>query len=120
MDRGCGRPPLGVYHAAGTGSNYEAGNVDAVNGDRPSALLQAAGKRRDAAYRAELEAELRRIEAEEAQRKAERADELSEARAAQARGEEISPVLAMLIAVKDDTEDQPAAAQRADGIRRVG
>ena len=52
-----------------------------------------------------LQAELRRIEAEEAQKRTEMDDELADARTVHARGEEISPLLRMLIAVKDDTED---------------
>jgi hypothetical protein len=104
LDRGCGRPPIGVYHAAGTGSNYEAGNVNSIDGNPPSVLLIDAARRRDAAYKAELQAELRRIDAMEAKEREERADQVEAARAAMARGEEVSPLMQMLVRVREATD----------------
>lgn len=100
LDRGLGKPAFPVFH----GGSGMSSPMELEDGTPVSPLLLAAGKSRDAAYKAELQAELRRIEAEEAQMRTEMDDELADARAAQARGEEISPSLRMLIAVKDDTE----------------
>ena len=102
LDRGLGKPAFPVFH----GGSGMSSPMELEDGTPMSPLLLAAGKSRDAAYKAELQAELRRIEAEGAQKRTEMDDELAEARAAQARGEEISPSLRMLIAVKDDTEGQ--------------
>jgi hypothetical protein len=104
LDRGCGRPPLGVYHAAGTGSNYEAGDVNAIDGNPPGVLVKLARERRDSAYKAELQAELRRIEAMEAKEREERADQVEAARAAMANGEEVSPLMKMLVKVREATD----------------
>ena len=51
-----------------------------------------------------LQDELRRLDDEEAQAKAERRDQVDEARAAMSRGEPVSPLMAMLIKVRDETE----------------
>jgi hypothetical protein len=104
LERGCGRAPLGVYHAAGRGGSYEAGNVNSIDGDPPSVLLIDAARRRDSAYKAELQAELRRIDEDEERQRARKQDEVAEAKAAMERGEEVSPLMRMLIKVRQATE----------------
>jgi hypothetical protein len=101
LDRGCGRPPLGIYHSAKDGSSTYA--PDTINGEAPSVLLLDASRRRDASYAAELRAELARIDAMEAKERAERADQVEAARAAMARGEEVSPLMKMLVSVREAT-----------------
>lgn len=103
-DRGCGKPPMGVFHGSGTGSPMM--ELD-ENGEPISALIIAASRRKEAAYKLELQAELRRIEQAEERERAEQADRLAEARAAQARGEEIPGMTALLLAARDVNEDSP-------------
>ena len=102
LDRGCGRPPLGIYHSSKDGSSTYA--PDTINGEAPSPLLLDASRRRNSAYADELRAELRRIDAEEARERVQRQDEVEEARAAMARGEEVSPLMKMLVQVREATD----------------
>ena len=55
------------------------------------------------AERNRINAELRRIDQERDAERSAKEDQLAAARAAKARGEEIHPALAMLLATKDET-----------------
>lgn len=112
-DRGCGRPAVGIFHGGSSQGTVFSGAPD-MDGEPATALIRAAAKGGTLAQsKAQLLAELRRIEALEAQEKAELSDELAEARAAQARGEDIPGILALLIRAKDSNEGAERAPKSA-------
>ncbi len=116
-DRGLGRPVVPVFQG---GADGMSSSFETEDGTPATALLMAAKGRKDASIKAQLQAELRRIEAAEAQGDAEKEDQLAEARAAQARGEEIPGILALLLAAKDANDDpapSPPAPRRIEAPR---
>jgi hypothetical protein len=101
LDRGCGKPVTPVYRG---GTNLPIEMIEGGGDGEVTALLRSAGKGVDGAYRRALQAELTRLDDEEAQARAAQRDEVDEAREAMRRGEEVSPLMRMLIEVKDSTE----------------
>jgi hypothetical protein len=68
-----------------------------------TALLHAAGRDSTGTYRKALQDELARLDAEAREQKATQRDETDRARGAMARGEPVSPLMRMLVQVKDET-----------------
>ncbi len=96
-DRGCGKPAIGVFHGTQGGMSMP---LELEDGTPLSALLLAARGRPDEKVLAELNAEVRRLEAKIAQDRREAESRLAEQADALARGEEISPVTALLLRAK--------------------
>ena len=94
LDRGLGRAAMAVFH----GGPNQIGNTELLVDDTPLTRLARQGSN----YEADLRAELRRIDAEREKERVAKEDELAAARADKARGKEIHPALAALLAVKDD------------------
>lgn len=101
LDRGCGKAITPVYRG---GTNLPIEMIEGSGGDGEfTALLAAAGKGPAGAYRRALVDELARIDAEARAEKQTRRDEVNQARDAMARGEEVSPLLRMLVNVRNET-----------------
>ena len=88
--RACGRPPIGVFHGVtgGPGGGLPPGFLPVGDDGAPSALLlRADHESRDKNYKAQLQAELHKLEQEEAKEERARDEHLAAAKAAIARGE---------------------------------
>jgi hypothetical protein len=100
LDRGCGRAVVPIYKG---GLPDDITGAGGLGDNETSVLLSVAGRDPTGAYRQALRDELARLDAEEAQEKAARHSEVDEAAAAMARGEEVSPLMRMLVQVKNET-----------------
>jgi len=96
LDRGLGKAPLAVLHGS-SGPDQ----IGFLSDDFATPLTRLANQN-SSNYEADLRAELRHIDAEREKERAAKEDELDVARADKARGKEIHPALAALLAVKDD------------------
>ena len=116
--RGCGKPATPIFHGS-TGPGCPPGFV-LEGDDAPSILIFRANAQRDANYKAQLQAELRRIEAEETDDGRAREDNLAAAADAVARGEGVPGITRLLLDAKARQaeraaaapQDEPAAAER--------
>jgi hypothetical protein len=103
LDRGCGKAIVPVFRT-GNRLPLEMTVADGEgDGGEYTALLAAAARGPEGAYRRALQAELERLDNEASKEKQTRRDETDRAREALARGEPITPLQRMLIAVKDET-----------------
>lgn len=102
LDRGLGRPIVPIFRNTSTGLPDEMVFGGGAGDNEVTALIMAA-RAEGGDYRKALADELARLDREEREEKAARKDEIDEARAAQARGEPISPLMKMLISVQDET-----------------
>jgi hypothetical protein len=102
LDRGCGKAVVPVYRG---GTNLPIEMIEGGGADgEMTALINAAGQGPTGQYRKSLQDELARLDAQEREEREARRDQTDAAREAQARGEPISPLMKMLIAIKDETE----------------
>jgi hypothetical protein len=103
LDRGCGKAIVPVFRT-GNRLPLEMTVSDGIGGDGEwTPLLASAGRGPAGNYRRLLQEELSRLDAEEREQRAAHRDEIDEAREAMARGEEVSPLMTMLVRVKDET-----------------
>ena len=110
--RGCGRPAIGIFHGT-TGPGMPPGHLPEGEDGGPSILILAANSRqKDANYKKQLQAELRRIEAEEADEGRAREEHLAAAAEAIDKGEDVDGVTRLLIAARARQAER-AAAQAA-------
>ena len=110
--RGCGRPAIGIFHGT-TGPGMPPGHLPEGADGGPSILILAANSRqKDANYKKQLQAELRRVEAEETNEARASEEHLAAAAEAIDKGENVDGVTRMLIAAKARQAER-AAAQAA-------
>ena len=110
--RGCGRPAIGIFHGT-TGPGMPPGHLREGEDGGPSILILAANSRqKDANYKKQLQAELRRVEAEETDEARAREEHLAAAAEAIDKGEDVDGVTRLLIAAKARQAER-AAAQAA-------
>ena len=111
--RGCGKPATPIFHGS-TGPGCPPGFV-LEGDDAPSILIFRANAQRDANYKAQLQAELRRIEAEETDDGRAREDNLAAAADAVARGEGegVPGITRLLLAAKARQAERAAAGREA-------
>jgi hypothetical protein len=99
MDRGCGRPAIGIYH--GTGPGQPPGHVPEGEEDGTTALLlRAAAAKADERVLADLKAAQSRIEAKLTQEEQAHEAHLADAADAMARGEEVPGLTRLLLNAK--------------------
>ena len=110
LDRGLGKPAMALFHGSGSVTSP----MEFLEDGTPASplIIDASKSAQDSAYKMALLAELKRVNALEKSGKTELADRLAEARAAKAQGEEIDPMLDLLLKVKDDRDDAAAPAAK--------
>jgi len=102
LDRGCGRPVIPVFRGGDQIGLIE--DSSGMIGGEATALLRSAARNANESYRETLLAELARLDAQEAESRAAAQDELDEARRARANGQDISPMMGLLLSTKDAKE----------------
>jgi hypothetical protein len=102
LDRGCGKAIVPVFRT-GNRLPLEMTVADGEGDGAWTPLLGAAGQGPAGAYRKMLADELARLDAEAAQEKSARRDEVDAAAEAMRRGEEVSPLMSMLVQVRKET-----------------
>ena len=109
MDRGCGRPAVGVFHASASGSTLSgAPDIEGEEG-AGSALLMAARGSKDERILAQLLAEAERVKAATARDKQAHEMHLANAADALARGEEVDGLTTLLLRAKAANAERAAA-----------
>ncbi len=115
--RGMGRPAIGVFHGTTGGmGGLPPGHLPVDEEGGPSMLLlRADHESRDGKYKAQIQAELRKLEREEAEEKRAMDDHLATAKEALARGEDVPGTTRMLIEARAANGAKPAAARSQKG-----
>lgn len=100
LERGCGRPAVGIFHGAGPGVPPGHQLLDGMEDGPATALLLAARAKPDEKALMELEAEARRIRAKLAQDRENYKAQLADEADALARGEDIDGMTLLLLRMK--------------------